>query len=102
MRLGIGRSFSESSTMVGSRLAWWLAGMCWEKRSFRAALVDFAQFHTALLGEAQRSLGRIAFGVEGGLQWRAVDVDAAVRLLGGQLAISTARRRGAAYTCLPA
>ncbi len=49
------------------------------------AAVDFGQVHAAFAGETQGSLGRLTVGVEGGLHRRAVEVDAAVRLLGGQL-----------------
>jgi hypothetical protein len=58
-----------------------LAGDVLAVAQFRTALVDFAQLDAALLGKAQCRLGRVAFGVERGLTWRAVEVDAAIRLL---------------------
>ncbi|MNM06476.1 hypothetical protein D3C81_164880 [compost metagenome] len=76
------RIFDDGRQQVSGGLARDVLG----EAQLGAALVDFGQFHTALLGEAQRSLGRLAFGVEGSLQGRAVDVDAAVRLLHVQLA----------------
>ncbi len=61
-----------------------------------AALVDIRQLYPALLGKAQGGLGRVAFSVEGRLAWRAVKVDAAVRLLGVEVAdqYGQAARRG--------
>ncbi len=48
---------------------------------FRAAAVDLVDVHTALAGEAQGGLGRVAVGIEGGLDGRTVEVHAAVGLL---------------------
>ncbi len=63
----------------------WLARNALAVAQFRAALIDFAQVYAALLGEAQGSLSRIAIGIECGLAWRAVQINAAIRLLGGKL-----------------
>src|SRR5690606_27153316 len=51
----------------------------------RTAAVDLREIDTALAGEAQRCLGRLAFCVESGLDRRAVEVDAAIWLLSRQL-----------------
>ena len=48
---------------------------------FRTAAVDLGDVHAALAGEAEGGLGRVAVGVEGGLDGRAVEVHAAVGLL---------------------
>ena len=61
-----------------------LAGDVLAITQFRTALVDFAQLDAALLGKAQGGLSRIAISVERGLTWRAIEVDAAIRLLSGQ------------------
>ncbi|MNK95100.1 hypothetical protein D3C87_1153250 [compost metagenome] len=73
-----------------------LAGDALAVAQFRAALIDFAQVDAALLGKAQCRLSRVAFGIERGLTWRAIEVDAAIRLLGGQRGDqhSQAARRG--------
>src|SRR5690606_33537450 len=52
---------------------------------FRPAAIDLGEIDATLAGKAQRGLGRLTFGVEGGLQRRAVEVDAAIGLLGRQL-----------------
>ena len=72
--------FDDGRQQAGGRLAFDDLA----ETQFRAALVDLAQLDATLLGKAQCRLGRVAFGVEGGLAWRAVEVDAAVRLLGFQ------------------
>ncbi|MNN07153.1 hypothetical protein D3C81_1199710 [compost metagenome] len=75
------RIFNDGGQQAGGGLAWNVLG----EAQLRAALVDFCQLYAALLGKTKRRLGRIAFGIERGLTGRAVDVDAAVRLLGVQL-----------------
>ncbi|MNQ85845.1 hypothetical protein D3C85_1010210 [compost metagenome] len=77
---GQGR-FDYARQQAGSRLA----RDALAELQLRAALVDLLEVDAALAGEAQGGLGRLAFGVEGGLDRRAVEVDAAVGLLGGQL-----------------
>ena len=62
-----------------------LAGNVLAEFQLRAAGVNLRQVDAALLGETQGGLGRLAFGIEGGLHGRAVEVDAAIRLLAGQL-----------------
>src|SRR5690606_1197117 len=61
-----------------------------------AALIDLRPFHAALAGEAQRSLGRLAILVEGGLHRWTVQIDGAIRLLAVELAdkYGQAARRG--------
>ena len=59
----------------------WLAGDVLGEAQFRAAAVNLGDIHPALAGEAQGGLGRVAVGIEGGLQGRAVEVHAAVGLL---------------------
>ncbi|MNZ90956.1 hypothetical protein D3C78_1099280 [compost metagenome] len=73
-----------------------LAGDALAVAQFRAALIDFAQLDAALFGKTQCCLGRVAFGIECSLTWRAIEVDAAIRLLGGQRGDqhSQAARRG--------
>ncbi len=74
------RVFNDRWQQAGSRLA----GDDLAETQFRAALVDLAQLDAALLGEAKGRLGRVTFSVKSGLTRRAVEVDAAVRLLGFQ------------------
>ncbi|MCY1284502.1 hypothetical protein D9M70_334050 [compost metagenome] len=62
-----------------------LAGNGLAEFQFRTALVDLLQVDAAFAGKAQGRLGRLAFGVEGGLDRRAVEVHAAVGLLGSEL-----------------
>ena len=75
------RVFDDGRQQAGGRLA----DDHLAEAQFRAALVDFAQLNAAFFGKAKGCLGRVAFGIESGLAWRAVDIDAAVRLLGFQL-----------------
>ncbi|MNF92207.1 hypothetical protein D3C84_748440 [compost metagenome] len=74
------RVLDDTRQQAGGRLA----GDALHELEFRAAAVDLLEIDAALAGEAQRRLGRLAVLVEGRLHRRAVEVDAAVRLLGGQ------------------
>ena len=84
--------FNDGRQQAGGRLA----GDDLAETQFRAALVDLAQLHATLLGKAKGGLGRVAFSVESRLARWAVQVDAAVRLLGFQCGQqhSQAARRG--------
>ncbi|RMQ81812.1 hypothetical protein ALP97_05247 [Pseudomonas salomonii] len=62
----------------------WLAGNDLAETQFRAALVDLAQLNATLLGKTKGGLSRIAFSIKRRLTRWAVEVDAAVRLLGFQ------------------
>ncbi|MNZ57494.1 hypothetical protein D3C78_754750 [compost metagenome] len=86
------RVFDDGWQQAGGGLARDVLG----EAQLGAALVDIRQLYPTLLGEAQGGLGRVAFSIEGGLAWRAVEVDAAVRLLGVEVADQhgQAARRG--------
>src|SRR5450830_217960 len=93
MRLGIGRSFRESSTMVGNRLAVGLPLMTWLKRSFGPLWSISLSSTPHFL--AKPSAAWVGLPSASKAAWRAVEVDAAVRLLGfqrGQQHRQTARR----------
>ncbi|MCY1440770.1 hypothetical protein D9M71_570550 [compost metagenome] len=101
MRLGIGRSFSESSTMVGSRSVVALPGMCWEKRSLgplwsisASSTPHFLAKPSAAWVGSPSALNAACMGGPSMLMLRSGCCTSSWR-------ISTARRRGAAYTCLP-
>ncbi|MNZ65512.1 hypothetical protein D3C78_837090 [compost metagenome] len=85
------RIFDDGRQQAGGGLARDVLG----EAQLGAGLVDFRQIHTAFLGKAQGSLGRLAV-FESSLQGRAIDIDAAVRLLHVQLADQhgQAARRG--------
>ncbi len=74
------RVFDNGRQQAGGRLA----GNHLAKAQFRTALIDVAQLDATFFGKAKGGLGRVTFGVERGLARRAVEVDAAVRLLGFQ------------------
>ena len=83
--------FNDGRQQAGGRLA----GDDLAETQFRATLVDLAQLYATLLGKAKGGLGRVAVGIESCLTRWAVQVDAAVRLLGfqrGQQHSQTARR----------
>ncbi|MNZ54241.1 hypothetical protein D3C78_721390 [compost metagenome] len=75
------RGFDDARQQADGRLA----GNSLAELQFRTALVDQLQVDAALLGEAEGGRGRVAIGIERGLQRRAVEVHAAVRLLHGEL-----------------
>ncbi|MCY1433516.1 hypothetical protein D9M71_495470 [compost metagenome] len=88
------RGFDDARQQVDGRLA----GDGLAELQLRAAAVDLLDVDAALAGEAQGGLGRLAFGIEGGLYRRTIEVDGAVRLLHGELVDlhGQAARRGVA------
>ncbi len=75
------RGLDDAWQQLGGRLA--LDGTA--ELELRPAAIDLGKVDATLAGKAQGGLGRLTVGVEGGLHRRAVEVDAAIRLLSRQL-----------------
>ncbi len=75
------RGLDDAGQQLGRRQAFDVAA----EFQLGTAAIDQRQLDTALAGKAQRGLSRLAFGVEGGLNRWAVEIDAVIGLLGRQL-----------------